>query len=41
MDSPELIKCVLKNMFRKYFGKNNSEVIFKRGKTVLFENDGV
>jgi len=26
----ELIKCILKNMFRKYFEKNNPKVIFKK-----------
>jgi len=26
-------------MFRKYSGKSNLEIIFKRDKIVLFEND--
>jgi len=39
--NPELIRCVPKNMFQKYFGKRNLEIIFKRGKTVFLKNDGM
>jgi len=40
MINSQFIKYVVKSMFQKYFGKNNPEVIVKRDKMVVLENDG-
>jgi len=36
----ELIKCVSENMFWRFFRKKNPKIIFQRGKTIFFKNDG-
>jgi len=40
MINPKFMKCVMENMFQKYSGKNNLEVIFNKDKMVFSENMG-